>query len=96
MEVRYKIPASSQHTPPQAVTERDVALHDLCLRRNPLFIGLLSHLADALQEDTEKLVEKMQVYGQTILAKDPAGEKPRQRIGTEVGDSARTNATSAA
>lgn len=54
-----------------------VALQDLCLRQNPLFIGLLSHLANALQENTETLVEKMQTCGQTMLVKDHNREKQK-------------------
>ncbi len=67
----------SQQASAQSVMCDMVALQDLCLRQNPLFIGLLSHLANALQENTETLVEKMQTCGQTMLVKDHNREKQK-------------------
>lgn len=87
---------SLQQTASQPVTQANNALQDLCLLRNPLFIGLLAHLAGALQEDTEKLAEKIQIYGQTILAKGPDREATGRGTGTEADAKAEANVTSAA
>ncbi len=46
-------------------------LQDLFLAQDPLFVGLVSSLTDALQEDIVPLLARLQTRGQAILRKGP-------------------------
>jgi hypothetical protein len=81
-------PASPPPEPAQAAPAKDFArssdlathppqpppaLQDVCLTRNPLFIGLISMFrGSALQEDIDSFASKLEARGRDIL-KPPAG-----------------------
>jgi hypothetical protein len=55
-------------------------LQDVCLARNPLFIGLLSEVAGStLQEDIAATVGKLQIQGQKLLGLKPSDKNDSKR-----------------
>lgn len=49
----------------------DAPLQDLYLAQDPLFVGLVASLTDALQEDIVLMMARLQTRGQAILRKGP-------------------------
>ncbi len=62
------------HAPSETWVARAVPnapLQDLFLSQDPLFVGLVSSLTDALQEDIVTFMARLQTRGQAILRKGP-------------------------
>ena len=65
----------NEFSPPEAVP-----LQDLCLAKDPLFVGLMAHLTGALQEDIAAQIARFQTHGQRILRKGPGIEVERSGV----------------
>ena len=66
----------NETSPPEAAP-----LQDHCLAQDPLFVGFMAHLTDALPETIAFQIARFQTHGQQILRKGPGIETPRSRTG---------------
>jgi hypothetical protein len=81
-----KTPADKPHTGDQVQKSCNVPngsagpLQDVCLERNPLFIGLISVIAGStLQEDIAATIRELQTQGRKILERKPSDQRDAKR-----------------
>jgi hypothetical protein len=86
LTVPPKTPADESHTSDQVEKSCNVPnvlaelLQDVCLARNPLFIGLMSVIAGStLQEDIAVTIRELQTQGRKILRPKPSDQCDAKR-----------------
>lgn len=67
------------------ISPKALPLQDLCLAKDPLFVGLMAHLTGALQDDIETQLLRFHSHGMTILRKGPGIETENDHACTQAG-----------